>query len=211
MLYRVEYSKATSTVSVLLSENCTTDTLPLVSTIFFENADFDVQDDVFYLACAFLTREYCGEHFELAKHNLKADFVAAIHKLIPAVATVAPIERAHHALAKAEVDIACWPSTTRSFVPPSVTEVTMEGITWSGDPVDRQSRTSDGYVQGRYFTNAHLIADATTVSIAIALMQGGIRTRNIYVPQTSTLTADSVAPLFETLADVGIQLSILQG
>jgi hypothetical protein len=209
MLYRGEYSKAASTVSIALSENCTTDTIPIVSTLIFENADFDVQDDVFYLACALLTRAYCGEHFEVAKHNLKAEFAVAIQKMIPGLSTVAPIDRAHHALATAELDIACWPSSVPTFVPPHGGDVMMIGVNWSGDPVHLRRRSSAGYVQGRYFTNAHLIADPTTISIAIGLMHGGIRCRNLYVPLAAGLTPESFEAISEALADVGIHLAML--
>jgi hypothetical protein len=84
--------------------------------------------------------------------------------------------------------------------------ITLVSLDWSGDFVTPGTRSSEGFRQGRIFTNAGLVGTETLVSIAIGLMQAGGHCRTLVVPAPDTEDATDYDRVRQALAIVGVAL-----
>ena len=79
-------------------------------------------------------------------------------------------------------------------------------VDWSGDFVDRETRSSKGFVFGAIHTNAGFFADKVRVSIALGLLVARERCRNLYVTANPD---DALDDLARALQVIGVTLMLL--
>lgn len=210
MRYEATMTTDVSATTLRLSESCHTDSTPLVSEIFFNNAEFNVASVGFALGCLVLTRRFVGEQVEFASAPLGIEAAQAARALLPQLISAHPVNGMDRGQSTGELDIVCTPARQPSIWVESTDQVPIVPIDWSGDFVDPATRTSEGFRLGRIVTNAGLIADETSVSIAIGLMYSGKRCRSLHVRAASGAQAAEYEPICEALAMVGIALHVEQ-
>lgn len=198
----------TGLLTIDIKENCHTDAMPLVQQITVDNAEFDIRSGAFALAVALLVRRYCGDVINLEPGPLGLEYARAIGSLCERAVNVTPVAGLDRAHSTGELDVVCAPARMGSVVwtPPDTFPVL--SVDWSGDPVEATSRRSQGHRQGRFFTNAALVTDETSVSIALGLMHAGSACRNLIVPapKAAGKSFDEVA---RALAMVGVALQLI--
>lgn len=199
-----------SATTISLVESCHTDALPMVRELFFKNAEFDTGSAAFALACLVLTRDYVGEQagFENARLGMAARNAAAT--MFPWLVNIEPVNAMDRGHALGELDIACGPARHAPLPVEPSGNVPLVMLDWTGDIADQQTRSSTGFRLGRYFTNAGLITDDVTVSIAIALMHGGHLLRNIHVRLPLELPSQPFLALKAGLQTMGIALHFVE-
>jgi hypothetical protein len=208
MRYRLTFDASLTSTSLELIENCHTDTTPLLRRIFFHNAEFDVSASASALAAALLTRNYCGELAEFER-PVGVEYARAIGLLAVQLVGVSPINGLDRSHATAERDIICAPARLDRLAWSPSEGIPLMSLDWSGDFIVPGTNSSTGYRQGRYFTNAGVIADETTVSIAVGLMHSGGLCRNLIVPLTEAGSAARFEPVCAALELVGIALRLV--
>lgn len=209
MRYEANVDHQVLATSLTLSENCYTDSLPLTTELFFKNAEFAIDSGAFSLACIILTRRHLGERADFDGRNVGIEFARAMHVVCSRLLGVEPVKGADRTPSTPEVDIACAPARLGPLKIDVADGLPLVRVDWSGDTVDRNRRNSQGFAYGRYFTNAGLIADDTSVSIAIGLMHGGMRCRRLFVAATPDVEAGGYADIAAALHVVGIQLVLV--
>ena len=210
MCYTAERDFDVTATTIRLAENCHTDAMPLVRELFFKNAEFDTSSAAFALACLVLTRQYVGEQAEYESMVLGIETMHAIAVMFPWLVNVQPIDAMNRVHALGELDIACGPARLAPLAVAASGHVPLITLDWSGDIVDQPSRSSAGFRLGRYFTNAGLITDDVSVSIAIALMHGGTALRNIYVRLPLEQPPQPYLALKAGLETIGIALNFVE-
>lgn len=181
MRYTLSYQPTLGETRIEITSNCYGDAFPLVKRIVFRNQQIDVLSQSAALACAVLTADYCGEIFEVAGVRLGGEYATAVQHLVGRDVVVANVDGMNRALSTRDLDVAA--SEGRRPVPLNQPQdgVPLLIATWSGDPVDRSTRSSVGNVLGKYQTNANLIASEEQVSIAVGLLASRDRCRNLVV------------------------------
>jgi hypothetical protein len=210
MRIKARYDQVQETILVTATGNCHTDAVPLVSELTIANARFDLKCSAFHLGCAILLRDYCGEVIEFEGAVVGPDFGEAIRMALRAPATVNAVDGLERSLTLGQVDVACFPARHRDIDWPIDAEVPLVVANWSGDFVPPGGRRATEQVIGRYFTNAGLIADETTVSIALGLMAGGNRLRRLLVPVPRGTSTKAYDALVGSLAVAGIELVLVR-
>lgn len=210
MRYAVSFDSLTETTRIELSANCFLDSMPLVSTITIHNADADLGGPEIALAAAILTRDYCGDVFEVDGLAITPDLAEAIRIILPQTPNVAPINGMHRALWAGTVEVAVSEAGAAfdAARTASSSGLPVMQVDWSGDFVDRETRSGAGHRYGRYVTNAGLVADPVEVSIAIALLHAGPQCRTIRVPVSGRDPA-RYRPIAEALSVVAIGLELV--
>ena len=198
-------------VRIEIAADCYTDALPLLRHLQIRRLPVDLSCQSIALACALLTGERIGDHFEFAGMKIGGDYAEAIERVIGRRVVVAGVDGFDRTISSGDVDIHCAPAAARSDVPDvrSATPIPFTNITWSGDFVARPSRRSTGFALGDYHTNAGLFADPTVVSIAIGLIHGRDRCRTLWVPATEG-SSSRMDAITAALRIVGVTLEIIE-
>jgi len=205
MRFVVTVDADTRCTAIDIAGNCFTDTLPLVQRVIFYNAEFNDAGPEMALAAAVLTRRYCGELFEMVGLKLPIDVAEAIRTLIPRATGVFPVDGTDCALSTGEQSIVfIEASQPRLPVPGPVLQ-----IEWSGDFVDPATRRCGDFRYGRYLTNAALLADHVEVSIAIGLLEAGMKCGRPHVPLPRGVPSARYAEIVAALRLVAIDLHLV--
>lgn len=210
MRYEASVSSDLRLTHITLSESSHTDALPLVSEVFISDAEFDTESAAFTLACLILTRRFIGEDAAFATAPVGIETARAARRICPSLESIGPVNGLDRSHCTGEIDVICrLAGGPRMLSLGHVDQVPIVEIDWSGDFVKRETRNSAGFTLGRYFTNAALVADDTTVSVALGLMHAGKLCRNLYVHQPAEPIVKSFEPVVAGLALVGVSLQFL--
>lgn len=195
--------------TITLAESCHTDSFPVVQELFVAGAGFDTGSVAFAIACSLLVRRHIGEQLDFGRQPVGIDTARAIRKICPQLETISPVNGLDRSHCTQELDVASGLARNGRFLVPGTDMVPLAHIDWSGDFVAHETRSSEGFCLGRYFTNAALVADELSVSIAIALMHAGNSCRNVYVQSPDERLDQDHLKIREGLAAVGIALHVL--
>lgn len=192
-----------------IASNCDTDSLPLLRRLQFRGPGVDLAARSLPLALAILTRDYCGDQFELQGHKISSDYAQAIMRVLGRPVGIANVDGATRTISTGEIDV-----HARRVSDP-VPEFTLrpdaipfEAIDWAGDFVDPATRRSSGFAFGRYHTNAAYFAEQTLVSIAIGLIHGRDNLRRMTVPLPPGKNRSDYEPIIAGLRITGVTLEL---
>ena len=205
----VSVNAALGETAISFESNCHTDTLPLIKQVLFRRQPVNTASQSFALAMAILAADYCGDYFEVANLAIGSDYADAIRQVLGKHINLNPTNPMHRSLATHEVEVACGRADQiRRFTAMTADQraVPLSTVTWSADFVDPETRTSHNNQIGTYFTNATLMTDATSVSVAVALMHGEDHAGRIYVPRPSGTLGKRHGMLVDALQAVAISL-----
>ncbi len=209
MLISAKVDAELRVTTISLAESCHTDSFPIVQELFVAGAAFDTSSAAFALACVLLARRHIGEQLDFGGQAIGIETARAIRKICPQLEAVSPVNGLDRSHCTQELDISSGAARNDRFRVAGTDAVPLTHIDWSGDFVARQTRSSEGFCLGRYFTNAALVADECTVSIALALMHAGNACRSVYVQLPQDPPGLDHPRIREGLATVGIALHIL--
>lgn len=209
MLITAKVDAELRVTTISLAESCHTDSFPIVQELFIAGAAFDTGSAAFAVACSLLARRHVGEQLDFGGQAVGIDTARAIRKICPQLEAVSPVNGLDRAHCTQELDIASGPARSDRFGVLGTDMVPLTRIDWSGDFVAHETRSSKGFSLGRYFTNAALVTDECSVSIALALMHAGNACRNVYVQWPQGAPGRDHLKIREGLATVGIALHIL--
>lgn len=209
MRYAARHDPLTETVSITLEANCFLDSAPLVPVLEFHNAAFDTAGPEMALACAILTRAFCGDVFELEDVAITPDLAEAIRTILPQTPNVGPVNGMNRALWAGSIEVFAAPAGTAGGPHGGASGLPVMQVDWSGDFVDPGTLSGAGHRYGRYLTNAGLVADPVEVSIAVALLHAGAQCRRIAVPLGERDPA-CYLPIARALAIMSITLELVE-
>jgi len=212
MKAEARYDEVLGETRVDVASNCYTDTLPLLPAILFRQGEFDLKSQSLPLAVAILTAPYCGEVFEFAGMKIGADYADAIRLLLRPGANINTVDGHHRTISTGELDLVCDKARidrSAPIVPRLADAVPVIRLDWSGDFVFPETRSSALHAFGQVHTNAEIFADETRVSIALGLLYGRDRIRNLYVQPRAPEGLDGFDRIGTALARVGVELCLL--
>jgi hypothetical protein len=207
MRYAASFLSALGEARIEFSSNCYTDAYPMLSTLTVRKLPVDLHAPTLALAAAILSADLCGNIFDFAGVRLGEDFAEAVGIVLGGDVSVLNVDGLGRTLATAEQDIVVgraghpMPSMSPVAGAPAVR------LEWSGDFVDTRTASSAGFFFGGIQTNALYFADEARVSVAMALLFGRERCRDIIVAADAA-TRRSLAPVAEALRVVGISLEM---
>ncbi len=205
----ISFNAALGETAVSFESNCHTDTLPLIKSALFRRQPVNAASQSFALAMAILVADYCGDYFEAGNIAIGADYADAIRQVLGKQANLTPTNPLHRSLATHDLEVACAQAGEANSFQALATEgrsVPLSTVTWSGDFVHSERRNSDNNQIGTYFTNATLLTDQTSLSVAIALIHGEDHAGRIYVPRPEEGIGKRHGQLAEALQAVAISL-----
>jgi hypothetical protein len=162
-----------------------TEALPMTDGIVVHGVDAAVDAASIALAAGALLRTYVGESFELELEiepygGIGLDVADALRLLLGPSTHIGPVLAAQRTLSTRSYDVVAGPAARFPRVEAGNRDLLLE-VAWSGDFVDPERRTSIGHRFGTFFTNAALVADDFSVSVALALLAHGPAIRRLYV------------------------------
>jgi len=205
------HDRGTSQLTVTASDNCDTDSSPMVPEVFFRQyqGDFDPQSAA--IAGAILFARHCGSVAEFDGASIGIDAARAVRAIVPDADDVLPIEGARRAIGQGNASIVVGEAERllgEGIATDRVGKST-RAVTWSGDFVSPATRDSTRSIGGAMFTNARLVAHDTGISVALALLVGGKGLQDIYVPQAPEDETEDFERIARGLDFVGIKLRAL--
>lgn len=205
MRYAASFLNALGETRIEFSSNCYTDAYPLLSTLTVRKLPVDLHAPTLALAAAILSAELCGNIFEFSGVRLGDDFAEAIRIVLGHEVSVLNVDGLGRSIATAEQDVVVGRAgrALPSIVPADGAPVAR--IEWSGDFVDVETASSTGFFLGGIQTNALYFANEPRVSVAMALLYGRERCRDIAIAADGA-TRRSLAPVAQALRVVGISL-----
>lgn len=212
MRYQASYDDVLGETHVQLSSNCYTDAFPLLQTIVFRKQEIDLQSQSLPLACAILTARYCGEVFEFSGAKIGNDYAETIRRIIGPNTNVTSVDGHHRTISSGELDILSERARADQRAEPmqrSRDNTAFTRIDWSGDFVSTDTRNSQHYAFGAYHTNAEFFASGAHVSIAIGLLHGRDRCRNLFVATDKDSSVAELRALGDALRCVSVSLEPL--
>lgn len=212
MRYTATYNAALGETCVELTSNCYTDAFPLLSRIIFRQQEIDLKSQSLALACAILTAPFCGEVFDFDGIKIGGDYAEAIRMVLRPGTNINGVDGGFRTISAGEVDVICNKARSEfggSLVRHQRDTVPLICLTWSCDFVSPVTRTSASFAFGQIHTNAQFFADEATVSIALALLQGRDRLRNIHIEQFDASDSPNLPVVANSLATVAIGLDCL--
>jgi hypothetical protein len=208
MRYAITLDAELGETRIELASSSYADAMPLLSQLNFRRQDIDLESQSVALALAVLTSRYCGDHFELTGARIGGDYAEAIRMVLGPNTNVAGVDGLNRTISVGETDLVVERAVADggSFLPDRPVDPTpIARFDWSGDFVDSARRSSDNYALGAVHTNAELLADRGTVSVALGLLLGRDRIRTLYVSPTP----ERFEELRDALAIVSIGLEAL--
>lgn len=213
MRYQATHNPALGEIRVEMTSNCYTDALPLVSTLIFRQAEFDLKSQSLALACAILTADYCGEVFEFVDMKIGGDYAEAIRMVLRPGVNINGVDGHYRTISTGDLDVVCEKARADGRAPmarrPQDT-VPLTRLDWSGDFVARGTRNSSNHAFGQLHTNAELFVSPATVSIVLGLLQGRDRVRNIYVERPANDERIDLNKISSALNAVAIGVELLE-
>jgi hypothetical protein len=205
MRYSASFLSTVGETRIEFSSNCYTDAYPLLSTLTVRKLPVDLHAPTLALAIAIVSADLCGNIFDFAGVRLGDDFAEAIRIVLGREVSVLNVDGLGRSLATAEQDVVVG-RAGRS--PPSISPVggmPIARVEWSGDFVDVETASSTGFFFGGIQTNALYFANEARVSVAMALLFGRERCRDIAIAADAG-TRKSLTSVAEALRVVGISL-----
>jgi hypothetical protein len=210
MLFEPSFDAAFGETRIDVSSNCYSDAMPLLRRLCFRRLSVDLQSQSLALALAVLAGRYCGEIFEVTGVRVGGDYAQAIRRLISfEESNVAHVDGMKRSLATGELDVAVARASLSSVGLEAQGGVPLARIDWSGDFVDARTRTSQGFVYGGVQTNAAYFASSLRVSIAVGILFGRDRMRELAVVLDDNDNRSEIGALASALRTTGIELRIL--
>ncbi len=207
MRYAPSFLSSVGETRIQLSSNCYTDAYPLLSTLTVRKLPVDLRAPTLALATAILSADLCGSIFDFSGVRLGDDFAEAIRIVLGREVSVLNVDGLGRGLATAEQDVVAGRAGRPLPVAPASDGTPIARIEWSGDFVDRDTASSAGFFFGGIQTNALYFADEARVSVAMALLFGRERCRDIAIAADAQ-TRKSLAPVADALRVVGITLNM---
>lgn len=213
MKFQASYDADLGETRIDITTNCYTDALPMLSTIIFRQQEIDLKSQALPLACAILTAKYCGDSFEFVGTKIGNDYAEAIRMILGEHVNITSVDGHHRTISTGEFDIVCEKARADGRAPIAVRPkdtTALARIDWSADFVTPQARSSSQHAFGAYHTNAEFFADKTTVSIALALLHGRDRLRNLYVERAGDTPVANLNKISSSLNAVSVGLELLE-
>jgi len=205
MRYAASFLGSVGETRIEFTSNCYTDAYPMLSTLTVRKLPVDLHAPTLALAMAIVSADLCGSVFDFAGVRLGDDFAEAIRIVLGRDVTVLNVDGLGRSLATAEQDLVVG-RAGRAF--PTITPargMPVARVEWSGDFVDTQAASSTGFFFGGIQTNALYFTNEARVSVAMALLFGRERCRDIAIAADAA-TRKSLIPVAEALRVVGISL-----
>jgi hypothetical protein len=204
------HDEATNVLTVQATENCDTDGGPLVRQVFFRNFRSALDPEFGAVAAAVLFGSHCGSivTFDGA---ISIDAARAIRRIVADVEELEPVNGTRRDISQGVASVvvgeprALFGGVKRDHIG-KATHV----VSWSGDFVEPGQRDSAGYVGGKMFTNALLVAGSTAISSALALLVGGRSTHLIHIPAPALTEETDFTRVSEGLEFIGVKLRALE-
>lgn len=206
----IEHKPELGAVVFRWSENCDTDAWPLVSTVEVRHLRMPVDEAAAQVVGALLFASYCGELLEFGQARIGLDHLNAVKAIVPLAHDVYPVDSRNRTVGLGRDTIIVAPAAIRStpFRDGAIGEPARL-VTWSGDFVDFASRQPRRHVEGQIFTNARLVADEATVSVAVGMLVGGRDLMDLHVACRDAAGARAVARIGEALEGIGIKTTAI--
>ncbi|MHA1549624.1 MAG: hypothetical protein ACTSYE_11910 [Alphaproteobacteria bacterium] len=208
MKFHLNHHLGRSLLTVVSSENCDTDSWPMVSDIEFRRYEGTPDPEIGAIGAAILFARHCGDIAEFADSKIGVDTARAIRTILPQVEELHPIDGRQRSISQGVSALIV--GEARQIMGGSVatadTGRSAQVISWSGDFVDDSARVSTRHVDGGVFTNARLVAGQVSVSAALALLSGGKNVRDIYVPGPSAEEESDYRRIADGLDFIGVKL-----
>ena len=198
---------------VALTSNCYTDALPMLPAIILRQEEIDLGSQSLALATALLIADHCGEVFEFAGMRIGADYADAMRMILRPGVNINAVDGHVRTISTGEIDLVCNKARAdRSApAPPRLPDaVPLMRLDWSGDFVFPETRSSAQHAFGQVHTNAQFFADETRVSIALGLLHGRDRIRNLYVQSGGENKPVDLDRIGAALALVAVELCLLE-
>jgi hypothetical protein len=204
-------TRESNLLTVSSSENCDTDSWPLVSQVVFRRCPGTFDAEMGAIAAAMLFSSYCGAVAEFDEVRVGTDAAKAIRRIVPEIDEVLPVDGRQREISQGTRSIAVIEAAvafdgSRRF---GAVGRSARVITWSGDTVPPGKRDSSTYVCGEVSTNAELVAKRTGISVALGLMIGGRTVRDIYVVPPDPSEQDVFDRIAGGLELVGVKVRTL--
>ena len=204
------YDAATNVLTVSATENCDTDGGPLVRQIFFRNFQSRLDPEFGAIAAAMLFGSHCGSMmaFDTA---VSIDAARAIRRIVTDVEELEPINGTRREISQGVASVVVGePRSLYGTLKRDHIGKATHVVSWSGDFVEPGGRNSAGYVGGKIFTNALLVAGSTAISGALALLVGGRDTHVIHIPAPAPTEESDFTRISEGLEFIGVKLRALE-
>ena len=198
MKFNARHEPGNGLVTVTGSDNCDTDSWPLVPEIVFRQYQGSYDPETVAIASTILFSRHCGSVAEFNGAKVGIDAARAVRAIVPDAEDILPIDGMRREIGQGVASLVVGEAERIlcDGIPVGRIGRSARAVTWSGDFVSPARRESTHYIGGSVFTNARLVAASTNISVALALLIGGRALRDIYVPAP----ADDEAADFERIA-----------
>lgn len=202
------YDRGVNLLVVTSSENCDTDSWPMVSEVFFRHYQGAFDPEYGALAAAILFSRHCGAVADFDGTKLGIDAARAVRTIVPDVEEIMPIDGSKREIGQGVSSLVVGEAEQilDGRMKPGVVGKSARAITWSGDFLAHGARNSTRFIGGDIFTNALMVTASTNISVALALLIGGRSLRDIYVPTPPKEEAEDFDRIAGGLEYVSIKL-----
>ena len=205
MKYVATYAEDIGEARIELQSNSYSDAFPMLRRILLRKIAVDFTSPTTAVATAILTARYCGEVFDFPGVRIGGDYADALRIILGERTNVLGVDGMMRTLTTGELDITVGEAPGGPRLEPA-DSTPLLNVDWSGDFVDPRTRSSKGFVFGGIQTNALFFADTTRVSIAMALLAGRERCRNIHVIASSDAGLETIV---RALQVIGVTLVLI--
>lgn len=209
MRYTPSFAESLGETRIELASNSYSDSYPLLSRITFRKLAVDLKSQALALAAAILTDRQCGDVFEFSGVRVGSDYAEAIRTVLGDATNIINVDGMNRAFSTGEIDVAAF-NASKPLSVAAQGNTPLTRIDWSGDFVDVETRSSNGFSLGAVQTNALYLADAFRVSVAVGLLVGRDRCRRLYVAVPENESAfRRHRSVVEALRIVGVTLELV--
>jgi hypothetical protein len=208
MKLEVTQQSAFARLTVRMQENCHGDTTPPVDAVHFNGVNATITPDTAALSAAIVASRWTGEVLEFRSMAIGVDAAEAVRLVAENARFVTPVDGYRRSLCEGHIDVLAAPTTMAGCVLSEEPDprVLTRLVTWSGEFVSLETRSSAGYVAGEVSTNADLLLPAWEVSVALGLLVGGESLRSIATPHPEAKYAGDLDRFAKALRVLGVQL-----
>lgn len=209
MKFNVSYDKGVSLYTLTTSENCDTDSWPMVPQVVFRQFQGTYDPEYGAIASAILFSRHCGTVADFAGAKVTIDSARSVRAIVPDIEEIYPIDSVKREIGQGVSSIVVG-EASRMYdgrLRPGVVGKAARATTWSGDFVTNGARDSKQFIGGDIFTNALMVASSTNISAALALLLSGRNVRDIYVPKPPKEEEAEFDRIAEGLEHVSIKLN----
>ena len=205
MKFTASYAEGLGQTTIELQSNSYADSSPMLRKILLRKISVDLTSPTTAVAAAILTAGYCGEVFEFPGAKIGSDYADALRIILGERTNILGVDGMMRTLTTGELDVAIGPAPFGPRPQPS-DSVPLVNTDWSGDFVHNETRSSKGFVFGAIHTYARFFTDEVRVSIALGLLVGRDRCRNLYVTASPN---PELGEISHALQVIGVNLMLL--